>query len=725
MQNRLTKIFKFFVLAPVFLTSLVGCNTSSDVRVTLISTELELDITLKTEKGTTFADLISQNQEDYLKYDKYADHELANWFTSKEAAAAHDEGVDGANLFETSAVFDSDATLYAGYYFLDDEVKLNEHVATYLGSYQDASLSPFPFVTGYEETTYNNDDLTYVTFNGITKSIYENYKEKTLASYEFSSLGNDVYLDKTGSYKLTLAFDEPANTLKVSYAFNDPVGEFPTYYFSSAFSGLDAPRYINEANFMLSKNYKDEDLSKKYQTYSGKVKIDRANYDAKVIFYTPKEKETALDNFNSYIEDAGVFSEMGEGIYIDMFATTMVQAIQVDTSLSLFSSMNLDLNNEMVGIFCLPQYEKELDTNALKSFYKQVTGYEFSSDDYVLYEDGTSFGGLMSYSFSDGRGGVGYTVTGAKKSSFDIYLAQLIAKGWIYSESEGDYTYSFTMLSSTQEYALSITYYDSSKVKGLLGDSVNFVYSHNDSVFQKLTAWLAHQNVGGGTITAIPEFSANSYSFGNLAIDGTTIPYGVYVRGIGVAANIVETYEKALVDSKLWVKNETSTEYPQYDSVDGYYSILLFYTASSKALTLQIIYNTDTNVTTSLDDVYKILLKRLGVETFTIPNLDGILMNGNKFVPCVVSQYYDGSNNRCVIAISYKTEEEASASKNLVYKGLEDEGNGFTYVGTNSTGTTTFYKNADGVYFYSTTYESTDSKDNPVYVCLLGMYIKA
>lgn len=729
------KKITYFVLASSFLLSSLASCGSSSTSDTANSTESEkFDVTfhhqsdetknvkVEVTKGQTvytalngdLSKVTSLCESDTLHFD--------NWFTSSEAAAKLNYGENNENLYKYDLIIESSLDLYPGFALDGFDSKLNSYISDYLGAYHKAKTSPVPFLrTNAFHVDTNEENVFY--FDNASAYKFKEYKNDLVELYDFKEVSDNKYLDKLEAYTLSLEHLAASSSIKVTMNFNDEAGKFPSKFFASNFPAIDSSYYINDDDFSLSENSKDEDLSKKYIT-AVKADILSGNEIKRSIFYTPKADDSnPTSSLSSFLTGKGIFQAINSNgtTMIDMFGNTLITI----TKVSKFEASNYaseGVKEGMMAIHCQELYTEENDVEGLKEYFKELTGKEFPTDLFFNIEGGTAYGTLLGYTVNNSLPAVGQHISGVSKASFDAWLEKEKQAGMsIASSSSTSATYlsTFVGTSSNGEYVFKASFYDSSKLSDLSQNVVQILFYRNQSVYEKLANWFELNNVGGGTITSVPELPATSVTSGNLNTGSSTLYYGYYLRGSGVEQSEFDAYKESLVSEGWKETTKEGDEYLSFLSKDGYYSLALIYDADSKVLLVQIIYNA-IRTTTSLEAALSFIGPRFGLETLVVPGLQELYDKETTKPQIEVAQYYNKSEHRGYMVFTLDSSEKVNTYLTTVESKLASDA-AFTYVGANSNGIKFYQDKTNGHIIYAADVSDT-SGETPVYQFIVGVY---
>lgn len=627
----------------------------------------------------------------------YTGYSFVGWYTS--LAAAKDLLAEGS--FDLTTPITSDLSLYAGYSEDKYPAAVNTFLRSFLGVYETLSLSPLPFLKA---------DSYEVSASGF---IAKGVKQENLASFVSSLLSssfvlrNGTYHDKHGAYRVLLEGEDTSN-VTVSLSFNDELGAFPVHFLSAISPALDLAAYMSDDEFMLAKNTKDEPLSRRFITssYYGRGLIGGTINESRTIYYTPKDEDEApVESFGDYLTANGFQAASSDGTYfIDSFAQILVKVTLAGSDITS-AETDLGVASGMVRAQFSKDYSSSFDETSFAEAFKSYTTYDFVSDAFPSLSGlGKAYGMLLRYSISSGSYyGPGLYITGASKTSFEALLAGFSSLGYGFSKTTSTYKTSFVFTSSEGAYRVSLAYFDSSLVGGLLSDIISISVFRVVTPFEAIGAWFRLQNVGGGTLLSIPSFKASSFSFSTL----NSYPYAYSISATKVAVSEKDAFIASLLAAG-WTKNtEASTAYAIYDYSDGFYEMAISY-GEDLSFRLVVTYKCSSEVTSS-SAFLALALKRLQVETLSLTKLDPYFASeGAEAVK--VYQFFDGSNNRVV---AYFPMGDASLATNEVSawkEALAKEDSGWTYLSSNSSGVS-FYSNSDEVYLGITSYADSASKN--------------
>lgn len=656
---------------------------------------------------------ISENEALQSVEKGYDNHIFQGWFLSQDAAKSLDKGDGDANLFSFATTLSASLDVYAGYSLANWSTAVDERLGCYLGVYESLGYSPLPVI---EASSFELDESKDCAFTaaGVTSSSYAAYGDKLTAA-GFSKASEGVYLDPLGNYNVTLSYADGAASFLISFA--DAVGAFPAKYLSSLTSGYTLSTYLSESTFELAANEKDEDLSKRFITYTASTGVGESSKIAKkYVFYTPKSTdETPAASLGAYLKSHGFQSVSSTRLlYCDPFGTVLLYPSIYQGS-NDFAFASLPLQKGMVCLSATSLYSTSLDVDELKSAYRSYSGAAYPENKYPdLSGLGTSFGAIFGYSNSSGEG-PGFAICGANKDKFDAVLSSLYKAGWQYSSSTSTYSTAFAFLDPSQQYQINMTYYDSGKVGGLMSDIIQVTLFHYQSFTDKLSTWLGKQNQGGGTLSELPSLPKDTTS-GSV---NSSYPYYFQFSVTSFNVSADNDFLAALVAAG-WKKTTTKNDIDYYDYSDGRYQLVMSYSATNQKLTAILVYITDSVVTTGYADVMSAFAKRLGVTTLAVPGFESLI--GTESPKSVTfRQFYDGTYQRAMALVDYSAEADATAALASLATALTAEGSGWSKAGTNSSGVV-FYTNADGVTLYTGSTTGTAVDGSTTYRVYVSCY---
>lgn len=709
-----------FLLNTLIISSLFSCGESvqsNTVSITFNALNSKENITLDLKKGDNIANFLNGDLTILNELTISSDYSFDAWYVTEKSAKTLDSGENSSNIFSLYDPCNENKEVYAGY-ILPLESEIKENLNYYLGTFSEDYGYSLPLLKGSEyeidETRKNGYYIKDITLNRINS-----FKDELVSSYGFSKLDDTSYLSNDSMYTITLTYDSLEGSVFYEVNFFALENEFPSYFFASSFLGYDYTYSINEKSFNLSNNEKDE--KDKYVTYFGDYESYYENI--KVLGYTPKDDDSSpLESLNTYLTSNGfTLASSSSYIYVDQFYTNYLLTSQLSSSSSLYSYLSsYGFKEGMIIMFSIPQYGKNVDNDTFLSNYNSISGTTLESNPYPYFY-ASSYGLGLKYTISSSSStyGLGFYAFGFTSEYFDSYIKSLYNSNWTYSyTSSGDYYYKFQFLSKSGEYGLNIYYYDGSYYSDLTSNLCLLVYYHKDSVFDKATKWFKNQNVGGGSITSIPKFEASSYSSGYLTSNSSSVPYTYYVRGKEVEESEYNTFLSNLDEE--WTKDQSSStsEYLVYKSNDSFYTMYVIY--SDSTLVIQLYYNGSRYDLLTTSDIYSYLDKRFESLSISVPGLD-TLLDGEKalITPKLigVNQYFDGTYNRALIVLSLSSSDDLDLAYNTINNSIEDETNGYTYVGENSSGIT-FYKDSNNTYLYFYKYSDSSS----YYYLYIGLY---
>lgn len=703
------------LLSSILLLSSCGegetSSTSNKLQVTfnpLREGVSSLQVEINQDNKVTPSDEITALTNNY----KY--HSFVNWYKSEEAAKTLDAGENNENIFHFEDSVTSSMTLYAGYEVSFIDKAVTNKIELTLGSYQKLGYSPLPLL---EDTPY--EDLSKETYSFKAVDVKESsltYAGSLLTKNGFTSQGNGLYLDKLGRYFVALEYAN--NELKYTLSFNDKLGEFPSNALGTLSSAMDASLYLTPDGFTLAKNEKDEDLSKKFIVTQkhGKL-INGLVSDVKTLCYMPKDNdEDAAKSFGNYLKGLGYSLASNKSlIYADPFMSSLV-------TVSTVSQMNLMIDSSlkkagakegMVMASFYSGYTMSLSRETLAEDYEDITGVSYPESFPDFSKIGKAYSLINGYSSGENVG-PGFVISACSKTSFDEVLNELYEQGYSYSKTESSYYWTFTLSSPTGEHIMQFTYYDSSKIKGLMSDLCKVVIIRAKGAYEKLGEWLTKQNVGGGSLTSIPALPTKKVT-GN---KNSSVPYIFTVAGSDATSEDMTTYEASLVKAGF-IKGEEKDGYHYYSTEDDYYQLAVYFDEAHTTLYAFIYYQCYNYTSRDVASILKEAETRLEVDTLSIPGLTDWLGEGKKELTTM--SLFDGSNQRYIIYGEDTTEEEATAQKTALLAKLDEDTSTWTKIGSNSSGTI-FYQNSDGVVLYTQVGKHTNEDKTVVYYLYLGMY---
>ncbi len=699
-----------FLFSVLLTGGLVSCGNSSSYKVTFDARRDESKpLTLVAGSDNK----ITQTDEVKALTENYPYHVFKNWYKSLDAAKTLDNGENNENVYTFSETITSSFTVYAGYEetYIDSAVK--KKIDLTLGVYETLNYSPLPLL---EDTPYENlkDDYSFKAV-GVKNDQFKAYKD-TLTKAGFKETSDNKFLDKLGRYFVSFLFEN--GDLTYTFSFNDTEGEFPANYLGTMSSALDTSLYLDPSQFTLAENELGEDKSKKFIVTQKEVTLlgQGSKTQTKSVYYMPKSGDEEADkSFGAYLTEHGFSLASNTSLtYVDMFLSSMVtvNVIREDDFIVNPSLKNLGVKVGMVEATFYREYSTSLSKSELANYYQRLTGNEYPSSFPDWSKIGKAFSLLNGYS-SGTNYGPGFFISGASKENFDAAMNELFEQGYSYSKSEGEYYWTFTFVSPTNEHVINLTYYDSSKVKGLFSDLCQVIIIHAKSVYETLSEWMSKQNVGGGSLTSVPSLPGSSL----VGREDSSYPFIYTLTAEKVNESDYESYQNALVEAGfIFTKEEEGYRY--YKSSDGYYSLALRYNSSTSYLYLTISYEAYLKKEFSSIDVLSLAKKRLGVEELVIPGLADWI--GEKKELTVMS-FYDGDNQRAMFYENVSSIEIAKERQTALLEAIDKDSSVFEKVGSNSSGVT-FYKNADGVYLYTTTTKVTSNDGTVSYNFVLGLY---
>ena len=644
----------------------------------------------------------------------YKYHTFVNWFKTEEAAKTLDAGENNENIFHFEDTVTSSLTLYAGYEVSFIDKGVTNKIELTLGAYQKLGYSPLPLLEG---TPY--EDLSKETYSFKAVDVEEDSLNKAgdlLTENGFVSQGNGLYLDKLGRYFVSLTYAN--KELKYTLSFNDEEGKLPSNALGTISSALDASLYLKDEGFTLAKNDKDQDLSKKFIVTQKRGKIVNGLVsDVKVLCYTPKEAdEDAAKSFGNYLKGVGYSLASNTSLlYVDPFMSSIVSVSTVKKmTLMLDSSLKAAGAKEgMVMASFYSAYKTSLTKEELAKDYESITSVAYPDSFPDFAKIGKAYSLINGYSSGENVG-PGFVVSACNKIAFDEVLNELYAQGYSYTKSTSSYYWTFTLSSPTGEHVMQFTYYDSTKIKGLMSDLCKVVIIRAKSAYEKLSEWLEKQNVGGGSLTSIPALP-NKKVTGNR---NSSLPYVFGFSGSDATAEDVTTYGESLVKAGF-VKGEVKDGYHYYHTKDGFYDIAVYFDEAHTTLYVFLYYNCYSSTSRNVSAILKEAQIRLGVENIAIPGLSEWLGEGEQELTTM--SVFDGTYQRYLIYGLNTTEENATAQKTALLAKLDEDTTHWKKVGTNSSGTV-FYQNSDGVTVYVQIGKQTKDDGTKVHYLYLGMY---
>lgn len=644
----------------------------------------------------------------------YKYHSFVNWFKTEESAKTLDAGENNENIFHFEDIVTSSMTLYAGYEVSFIDKGVTNKINLTLGVYQKLGYSPLPLL---EETPY--EDLTKETYSFKAVDVEEDSLNKAgtlLSENGFVSKGNGLYLDKLGRYFVSLAYAN--KELKYTLSFNDEEGKFPSNALGTLSSALDASLYLADDSFTLAKNDKDQDLSKKFIVTQKRGKIiNGLTSDVKVLCYTPKDgDEDAAQSFGNYLKSVGYSLASNTSLlYVDPFMSSVVTVSTVNKmTLMLNSSLKAAGAKEgMVMASFYSGYKTSFTKEELAKNYESITTYTYPDSFPDFAKIGKAYSLVNGYSSGENVG-PGFIISGCNKMTFDEVLNELYEQGYSYTKSTSSYYWTFTLSSPTGEHIMQFSYYDSTKIKGLMSDLCKVVIIRAKSAYEKLSEWLEKQNVGGGSLTSVPALPNKKVT----GSKNSSLPYVFGLSGSDATAEDVTTYEASLTKAGF-IKGEVKDGYHYYHTKDGFYDIAVYFDETHTTLYVFLYYNCYNSTSRSVSTMLKEAQIRLGVESINIPGLTDWLGEGEKELTTM--SLFDGTYQRYIIYGANTTEEDATSQKTALLAKLDENSTLWKKVGSNSSGTV-FYENSDGVVIYVQVGKQTKDDNTKVYYLYLGMY---
>lgn len=629
-----------------------------------------------------------------------ANADFDGFYKSQEASYT---GEEDQKVDLTSPVT-SNLDLYPSFLYFDYDEEMEEEISFYLGTYQKAGISPLPYLKSRVEPTMKNDDT--LTYTYVDEEAYQAYIAELLED-GFKEASDGSYLDPKEAYLVSLNYDDTADTLEVSYAFNDVENEFPANYVSSMFFMVDSRYGLYEGNFTLADNILERD-EKKFITYTNYGGFTDP-YVIKHVYYQPKaDDEDPVYSFFNYLNSSGVCS-VSTGT--NAFGQTVYQAYDTSYSVEVTADLvtapsndeaALGVTSGMMELQFIDESTSSLDSQLLANAYKQITGYNYDEGAYGSFVGPKIYGSLLQATYGN-YPCVAYYSGGFTEFDLEDYLSELDELGYTCTTSELTNYKQFRLVSPTGDYGMILRYYTPEN-NSVIFTNVLLTYLYHDvNVYDDLADWFTANNRGGGEIENLPEFPEGvNVSTGYLTSGGTQVGSTHYLSASGMTAADVEVYKQALVATGDWtLSSETADGVDSiYDSADGYYQIYLIY--SGNTLTVQIYYNTAKEAS-SASEIYSIIAPRLGTPSdFTIPDLEELV----KDKTVTVTQFYNIRDERACIMIPYADADEVASKHAELVSALEATTN-WRYVGTDTSGTIEFYQDSESsIYLYVVEHET-------------------
>lgn len=589
--------------------------------------------------------------------------------------------------------------------------EVQERFNDILGCYEELGYSSLPKIGA----TYQLDpnDKNGVLASPVTSSAFEDY-QKTLVERGFVQQEEGTYLDPLSRYFVVLSLN--GDTLSFKIRFNDEIGAFPVNYLSTVFATFDLPIYLKSDTFEYAENVKGEDLSKKFLLADGNdyLALTSASAPTKTVSWTPKQDvEDPVSDVSTWLKNAQLtpISSSASNVLIDSFASAVVEVGKVSGA-----TPSLLRNGAKEGDLYLRVYRlwsEELDQAHFAARYQALTGYVYDASafpDFMTLGKAKSM--LMSFAYGT-YSGPGWVVSNPSKARFQAILDEFHERGWSFSQTDGSYYHSYNFYGPKNEYRVYLSYYDSSKIGGLLSDLVQIRLFQFPSIYERLTDWFKQENVGGGSITDIPEIPGKGVNGSSTSSNGFPV---FNISATSVTAENYAKYVAALQDDG-WKETNKNNNETIYQSADGFYYYDIIYANGSFSAAL--VYNASYY---SGKHTYAELIqygaKRLEDPSFTVPGLSTYVDVDPSPEITVLSFYV--SDQRYLMELPLASAEESVTAVNAIYAALEAD-TAWTKAGQSSTGTV-FYQNANGTYLYCLS--NVDDSSNTPYL-LIGAYHSA
>jgi predicted cobalt transporter CbtA len=590
--------------------------------------------------------------------------------------------------------------------------EVEERLSSVLGCYEELGYSPLPLPSG----TYSldGDDPFGILASGVTLEEWSS----ALLDAGFAATDSGSYLDPLGYYLVTLSEDGDQTGLSIS--FNDEAGEFPTHFLATMFASFDLPLYLNSDTFEYAENVKGEDLSKKFLLHMGSAYLSLTASEAatKTVTWTPKsDSDDPVSDVSTWLYSSGLslLSSSLDNVYIDGFGSALVTVGTVSTETPDLINGGAEAGDVYVRVYRL--WTSEVDEAAFAASYKETTGYDYDASAFPDFESiGEAKSMLLTFAYSSYLG-PGYIIQKASKAKFQAVLDEFSSRGWSFSQSDGSYYHSYNFYGPKNEYRVYLSYYDHTKVKGLLSDIAQVRVFQFPSLYERLSSWMANQNVGGGTLEDIPELPASGVKGGSTSSTGTSFT----LSGSKMDADGYSRLVAALEDDG-WAEQEGGTDAERvFVSADGFYTFDTSYDSATGDFESTVSYDLyHYSGQHSYAELMGYAGLRLSDTSFEVPGLEAYV-DVDPLPSTTVYSFYNNGEQRFVMAIPLESETAATAASAAVQAAWE-AAEGWENAGSSSSGTV-FYQNSAGVYLYATTTSST-SDGSTTYSLVVGAYVE-
>ena len=586
--------------------------------------------------------------------------------------------------------------------------EVQERLNEILGCYEELSYSPLPKIGA----TYALDPnaTNGVLASPVSAADLDAYSQTLLAA-GFVQQANGTYLDPLSRYVVTLALN--GDTLSTKLSFHDALGDFPVNYISTMFASFDLPMYLSPDTFEYAENVKGEDLSKKFLTVDGSDYLALTSEAAptKTVTWTPKsDAEDPVSDVSTWLTNAqlSAISTSVKNVVIDSFASAVIEVGKVSGA-----TPNLIRNGAKEGDLYLRVYRlwtEEMDEAHLAARYQALTGYAYDASafpDFMSIGEAKSM--LMSFSYGTYTG-PGWVISNPSKARFQAVLNEFYERGWSFNQGDGSYYHSYNFYGPKNEYRVYLSYYDSTKIGGLLSDVVQVRLFQFPSIYERLTDWFTAENVGGGIVTNIPEIPGKGVT------GSSTSSSGFPIFNLNATSVTTENYAKyvAALKDDGWVETSSTNNETIFQSPDGFYYFDIIY--AGETFNSALVYNASYySGQHSYAELIQYGAKRLQDPTFTIPGLSTYVDVDP--LPETLVYSFHVSDQRYIVQVPMSSDEAATNAQNAIYAALEAD-SAWTNAGKSSSGTV-FYQDANGTYLYCVT--GTNSDTNASYL-VVGAY---
>jgi len=616
---------------------------------------------------------------------------------------------------ENSSIAESSSTASEKRKEIPSEV--TNRVNDLLGSYQELEYSPLPYLEKATYTLDQDDEETIIVSDVNDEDIIDYYA--LLSKKGFTSKGNG-YLDPLQRYIVSYPKNEDG-TYNLEISFNDEAGEFPVNFISTCTSSIDVPSYMNPDTFMAAENDPNMDLSKKFLTFTKRVVSGANVYRSKYVSYTPKSNDDSpLATLDDWLEDSG-FSRVSSSYYIysDSFYSCLVYSGLVKDGSFALREKGAKIGD--VYLQFVHSWTEELDQEALKGYYEESTGYEYPSEDFPDWTTlGKAHGLTLTYSYSSSYYGPGWVIAGANKTAFQNILDTLFDNGWSYSQTNISYATLFNFYGPKYQYRIYMSYYDHTKIGGLISDICQIRLFGFPSVYDGMKTWFKNNNAGGGEVTDVPELPCVGLKGSSTVSSSSAIP-SYSLSGRNITAEGYAKYVAALKEDGWVLDSENSTESIElYVSECGFYTFYLSFDAKEETVAATIYYDSyHYSGQVSYASLMEYAAKRFSVTSLSVPTLETELSVIPLKTLNVLSLFY--TYQRFMFYVPYDSNEAATAAYNKLMEAITLEDSGWEYVGKNTY--YSFYQNSDKIYLYSAASSSTLSDGSSSYYWFVGLYI--